>query len=194
MPMKTFMVALGALLTAGNLRADIYNGAKQQARNASGEITERENQAVANPSPSSPAPNAPAMDPVLQATLRNIANLRTDFAGLAQAADTNAAAMQKQMLLNDLAAAPTGGKPSAAAVTKLGDDLTAAVSGNARLRAQQPKLAQEIHAIFNSSHLTAAQQQMIFDDVQKMLQAAGVPAENVTSVVNDLEAIATATK
>jgi len=193
--MKGLFAVLGVCLLAGEqVRADIYSGAKQQARNASGAITARDNQAVSESSPASPSPSPPANDPVLQATLRNIANLSADFAGLGNATDTNAAAAQKQMLINDLAAACTGAKPSSASVAKLADDLAVVVAGNEKLRAQQPRLARDVHAIFNSSHLSAAQQEMVCDDVQKLLQNSGAPSDNITSVVIDLKGIASATK
>lgn len=97
--MKCFVAVLGASLVWEGAQAQsysgAYNGAKQEARNATGTITARENQAVAEPAPASPAPNAPAPNPVLQATLRNVANLRADLGGLGNAADTNAAAGAK---------------------------------------------------------------------------------------------------
>jgi hypothetical protein len=198
--MKALIAVFGACLLVQSARADNYTAAEQQARNASGKITARENQAISGSSPASPAPNTPAVDPLLQATLRNIASLAADIAGLGNAtnaADTNAAASQKQMLMNDLAAAATGAKPSPVSISKLGDDLAAVVAGNEKLRtlpARRQKLAQDVHAIFNSSHLSAAQSQMIFDDVQKVLQNSDVSSDQIATVINDLKAIAAATK
>ena len=68
------------------------------------------------------------------------------------------------------------------------------MAGNKELRPQHQKLAQDIHAVFNSSHLSAAQQQKVFTDVQTLLQSGGVPPDVVTSIINDIKAIASETK
>jgi len=195
--MKTAIALFCAVLAANSLRADIYTEAKRQARDAATKVSNADQGKTAFPTPSSPAapsPNNPAPDPVLEATLRNIANLRADFAGLGNATDTNAVATQTQLLMNDLAAAALGAKPSPASVSQLAGHLTTAFAGNEKLRAWQQKLAQDVHAIFNSSHLSPAQQQTIFDDVQKILQNGGAPAADTTNVVNDIKAIAVETK
>ena len=57
-------------------------------------------------------PNPPA-DPVLQATLQNIASLRNDFAAIGNAADGASPPAQKQSLTNDLAIAAQGAKAAA---------------------------------------------------------------------------------
>jgi hypothetical protein len=189
--MKTSLAVLCALFLAGSVMAQgVYNMAKQQARNAV--ASEERNQQAINPggqSPSAPPPqNNPQTNPALQATLQNIGNLRVDFDDLGSGR-TNTLPLQ-----NDLTTAAQGAKPSPAAVTKLAEDLAAAVSGNKKLQAQQQKLAQYCHALFNSSHLSAAQQQSVLDAVQKILSDGGVSDDDVTKVIADLKAVASATK
>jgi hypothetical protein len=189
--MKTTAALFYALLLAGSVPAQgIYNMAKQQAKNAA--ASESRNQQAIEPSGQSPsappAQNNQQPDPALQATLQNISNLRADFDDLGSGR-TNTLPLQ-----NDLTTAAQGAKPSPATITKLAEDLAATVSGNKRLQAQQQKLAQFCHAIFNSSHLSAAQQQSVMDAVKKILSEGGASDDDVTKVINDLEAVAKATK
>ena len=80
--MKTSVTLFCALLLAGPVFAQgVYNMAKQQARNAVAS-EEKNQQAIGSSSQSSSAPpaqNNQQPDPVLQATLQNISNLRADF-------------------------------------------------------------------------------------------------------------------
>ena len=131
---------------------------------------------------------------MLQATLENIAGLRADFVALGSLTDTNLTTAQKLPLLNDLATAAQGTKPSQKSLSQLGDDLAFAIAGKEKLRTPQPKLAQYVHASFNGAHLTPAQEKMIFDEVQKILDTGGVAPEDATNVVNDLKTIAAETK
>jgi hypothetical protein len=189
---KTFVAFSCALCVANSLLADPYSAAMRQARDVSGKVTRAEQgnpPATAAPPPASPQP-----DPALEATLRNIANLRADFAALGSLADTNSAATPRQLLMNDLATAAQGAKPSPASISKLADDLATATAGKAKAEATQQKLAQDVHAIFNSSHLSPAQQQMIIDSVQTTLQSSGAAPEDATNVVNDIKQVATETK
>ncbi len=159
--------------------------AKQQAKNVANNQSPQQggNQPVA-PQYAQPAPP----DPALQATLRNIANLRADLDNL-DSNPTNTVPLRK-----DLVIAAQGTKPSPASVEKLSKTLAAAVAGNAKLRAQHQKLAQYAHALSNGAHLTATQQQVILDNVKKILSDGGVPAEDVTTVIGDFKTIATETK
>jgi hypothetical protein len=189
--MKTSAAFFCALFLAGSVPAQgVYNMAKQQARNAV--ASEERNQQAINPggqSPSAPPPqNNQQPDPALQATLQNISNLRADFDDLGSGR-TNTLPLQ-----NDLTTAAQAARPSPAAVTKLADDLAAVVSGNKKIQAQQQKLAQFSHAIFNSSHLSAAQQQSVLDAVKRILSDGGVSDDDVTKIIADLKAVATATK
>jgi hypothetical protein len=194
--MKTPVVIFCALLAAVFASAQgIYNMAEQQARNvAAGEPPQ------GSPPPSSPPPQnnsppaPPPANPALEATLKNIANLRIDFDALGKLAELKPDAPQKKLLLDDLTTAPQGTKPSPASTSTLADHLASAVAGRAAMQPQHAKLAQDIHAIFNGSHLSAAQQQMIFDDVQKILQTGGAAADDITNVVSDIRTIATETK
>jgi hypothetical protein len=194
--MKTFIAFFCALSVAGSTFADPYSMAQQQARNAV--ASENKNQQAINsaglsapapPPQSNPNPAAPP-NPALQATLQNIASLRTDFETLVSG-PTNAASAQ---LINDLSAAAQSIKPSPAAISKLARDLTAVLAGNDKLRTQPPKFAQWVHAVFNSSHLSPAQQQMIHDGVQKIFADAGVPVPDAANVINDFQTIATQTQ
>jgi hypothetical protein len=194
--MKVFIAFFCALLVAGSASAQgVYNMAKQQAKNAV--ASENKNQQAIDssgqPAPSQPPPpnNSnpnPQPNPALEATLQNIANLRADFENYADG-QTN-----RQPLINDLTVAAQGAKPPSNSVSKLAEHLAAIIVGNKKLGAQEQKLAQSVHAIFNSSHLSVVQQQMVCDNVQKILQDAGVASDDVTNVINDLNAIATKTK
>ncbi len=189
--MKISATLFCALLLAGPVFAQgVYNMAKQQARNAVAS-EEKNQQAIGSSGQSSSAPpaqNNQQPDPVLQATLQNISNLRADFDDLGSGR-TNTLPLQ-----TDLTTAAQAAKPSLEVVTKLAEDLAAAVSGNKKLQAQQQKLAQFCHAIFNSSHLSAAQQQSVLDAVQKILSDGGVSDDDASKIINDLKAVATATK
>jgi hypothetical protein len=197
--MKTFIAFFGALFLAGSTFADPYVIAKQQAKNAV--ASENKNQQAINsagssapapqPPQNNPAPAPPPPSPALQATLQNITSLRADFDNLVSST-TNSA--NSPSLINDLAAAAQGKKPSPDAISKLAKDLTAMLAGNDKLRAQSQKLAPWVHAVFNSSHLTPAQQQMIHDGVQKIFADAAVPTDEAASVINDLKTIATETQ
>lgn len=185
-------VAIGcALIVAVSLRADVYSIAKQEAKNVANGKTPSggANPNYQTPPPATARPPAnPAPNPALEATLQNIAALRTDFANL----DTNPT--NTLALNNDLTAAAQTTKPPAAAVTKLTQDLAAVIAANKNLKTGYPQLAQFVHALFNSSHLSPAQQQAVCDRVQKILQGGGVPTEDVTRVLDDLKAIAAGTR
>jgi len=192
-----------ALLIAGVSQADPYNIAKQQAHRASDQNTaeqQRIQNASGGPAQSgaaapAPAPGAPPMDPMLQATLNNINSLQADFATFSSSASDKPDPAQKISLLNNLSQAAQSKKAPSEAVKKLADDLQAAVSGKKKLAAaSQKKLAAEVHALFNSSHLTDAQQKTMFDDVQKILTEAGATLDDAVNVVTDLRKIAEATK
>ena len=193
--MKLFIALTCALFMANSLLADPYSAAIRQAKNASAKETAANRQLMDNPPPAAPPQNnPPPTDPALQATLRNIESLRTDFAAIGNADAASSLTVHKQLLTNDLAIAAQGAKPLPASISKLADDLTTAIAGKEKLRAPQPKLAQFIHAIFNSAHLTAAQQQMIFNGVQKILTDGGASPDETANVVNDIKTIASETK
>jgi hypothetical protein len=194
--MKPLIAFFCAVFLASDAFADPYSAAIRQAQNVSAKETAANRHLLDNPPPAPPPqnnPNPPA-NPVLQATLQNIENLRNDVAAIGNAAAGTSITVQKQSLTNDLAIAAQGAKPQPASISKLADDLTTAIAGKEKLRAPQPKLAQFVHAIFNSSHLTAAQQQKIFDGVQKILTDGGASPDETTNVVNDIKTIASETK
>ena len=187
--MKLLLVLFCAMLTAGSISAQgVYNMAKQQARDVANGGSSQPNEASpASPPPQYNPPPAPS-DPALEATLRNINNLRVDFEGF----DSNPT--NTEPLKIDLAAAAQGAKPSPATVARLAQDLVAVFAGNEKLHPQRQKLAQYIHAVFNGSHLSPAQQQMVCDGVQKCLSDGGVTSDDSANVINDLKAIANETK
>jgi hypothetical protein len=198
-----FFLACGCLLLmAGNLMGQNYYKAVQQAHRDSAQ-NDAEQQRIANASggagaagaPGAPAPAAPApTDPALQATLKNVSGLQTDFATLIASNDKPDSG-QKVALLNDLSQASQGTKASSDSVKKLAEDLAVALAGQKKLTVpQQTKLAREIHALFNSSHLTPTQQQTLLTDVQKILTDAGAPLDAAVDVVTDLKAVVAETK
>lgn len=193
--MKTYLVVSCALTVALGALAGPNEAALRQARDVSARVTQADqgNPPATAPAPAVPPQTSPPPSPALAATLQNIANLRADFAALGNLTGTNAAT-QKQLLMNDLATAAQGPKPSPASVSRLADDLVSATAGKAKADATQQNLARDIHAIFNSSQLSPSQKQMIFDSAQKILQSSGAAAEDATNVVNDIRQIATETK
>jgi hypothetical protein len=190
--MKMFTAFFCALLmTVSASSQGIYNMAKQQAKSTAASESKNQQAIDSSGQPAAPAPPpnnpAPQPDPALQATLRNIANLRADFENFA-AGQTN-----RQPLINDLTDAAQSAKASPASISKLAENL-AVIAGNKNLQAQHQKLAQSVHAIFNSSHLSAVQRQMVCDGVQKILLEGGTSSDDVTNVINDLKTIAAETK
>lgn len=186
--MKLSLALYCALLLAGSVSAQgVYNMAKQQAKNAAnGESSQQGGNQPAAASQSNPQPAPP--DPVLQATLRNVNNLRVDFENF----DSNPT--NTVPLIKDLTNAAQGAKPSPPNVAKLAQDLAATVAGNKKIHAQHQKLAQYVHALFNGSHLSPAQQQMVLDAIKKILSDGGVPADDSAKVIGGLKTIATETK
>jgi hypothetical protein len=187
--MKILLVIACALFVVVSASAQgVYNMAKQQAKN----VANNENavEGGTQPAPVPPQYNPPPAqpDPALQATLRNINNLRVDFEDL----DINQT--NTLPLIKDLTEAAQSVKPSPASVSRLAQDLAPVVAGNKQLHAQQQKLAQYVHAMFNGSHLSPAQQQTVLDAVKKILTDGGVPPDDVAKVISDLKTIGTETK
>jgi hypothetical protein len=204
--MKKSVSIACVLFTAGiGLAQEVnYSIAKQQARRDSAQ-NDAEQQRIAReangPGGASAAPGAAAasaapVDPALQATLSNVAGLKSDFAAVISSTGDKPDPAQKDSLLNNLSQAAQGAKKASAnSVKKLADDLLTAVAGNKKLAvAQQTKLAREVHALFNSAHLSAAQQQSLFTDVQKILTDGGATLDDAVNVVTDLKAVADETK
>jgi hypothetical protein len=204
--MKSFLASLCLLGTVGSLSAQNYYLATQQARRDSAQ-NDAEQQRIQReaagpngaPAPGSryaamPAATATPADPKLQATLKNVAGLQTDFAAIVASSD-KPTPDQKTALLNDLSEAAQGTKASSGSVKKVAEDLWPAMAGQKKLvAAQQKKLAQQIHALFNSAHLTAPQQQAILNDIQKSLTDAGTSLDDTVNLVTDLKAVVAETK
>jgi hypothetical protein len=191
--MKMSAVFFCALFTASALFADVYSEALRQARNVGGDgNNETQNSRSPSAQPSSRATSP--TDPVLEATLRNISNLRVDFDAFGKLTEIKPDSAQTKLLLNDLTAAAQSTKPPGNSVSKLAENLATAIAGKKSMEAQHQKLAQDVHAIFNSSHLSSQQQKMIFDDVRNILQDGGVSADETTNVVSEIQMIASQTK
>jgi hypothetical protein len=203
--MKRIIVCTGIVLAAGSLMAQEVNYyiAKQQAKRDSAQ-NDAEQQRIAREAggqqngpggPAAPANPAP-MDPALQATLKNVNSLQTDFASAINSTGGAPDPGQKVALLNDLTQAAQGtSKASSASVKKVADDLVTALAGQKKLTAaQQTKMAREIHALFNSSHLSATQQDTLLNDIQKTLTDAGVSLDAAVNLVTDLKQVVTETK
>ncbi len=187
--MKILPVIICVLFVAISASAQgVYNMAKQQAKNVANNENAVEGGTQPAPTPPQYNPQPAQPDPALQATLRNISNLRVDFEDL----DVNST--NTVPLIKDLTEAAQSTKPSPASVTRLAQDLAPVVAGNKQLHTQHQKLAQYVHAMFNGSHLSPAQQQMVLDAVKKILTGGGVPADDVAKVISDLKTIGTETK
>jgi hypothetical protein len=193
---KTFTAFVLILLCAEAIHADIYSEAIKQAHNvANGQPPQGGPPVQPTPSAAPPQnPPPPQVNPVLEATLQNISNLRADFDALGKLPEIKPDSLPKQRLLNDLTVAAQDAKPSPTSVTNLAENLATAVAGKIDMQPQHAKLAQDIHAIFNSSHLSAAQQEMIFNDVQQILQSNEIPSDEITNVVNGVKTIAAETQ
>ncbi len=198
--MKTILACACLLLAVETLYAQNYYMATQQARRDSAQ-NDAEQQRIQRETGSTPG-NAPAsapapapMDPVLQATLKNVAGLQSDFATAINSTNDKPEPAQRVSLLNNLSQAAQGTKASADSVKKVADDLLTALAGKKKLAAaQQTKLAREVHALFNSAHLTPAQQQALLTDVQKTLTDGGASVDDAVNAVTDLKAVAAETK
>lgn len=184
---KALAIALLLAVVAGG-RADVFSQAKGQAKRSAGQ----EN-ATAGASPQAPQNNAP-QDPVLAATRANIASLQADFAALNQSTATGPSNDERMALLNHLAAAAQGTKPSSATVQKLAGQLSTMRLGKKSMAPRLTILARDIHALFNGSHLTTAQQQTMLGEVKKICADAGSPADETDVLLATLQTIVAETK
>jgi len=181
--MKVFVLSLFAL---GTVTATAWGqGSQVIIRERAKALTNPNNAPTGVPPAAQPArPNAaPAPDPVLNATLQNIAGIQLDLARL----ETNAAV--KAQLIANLNAAPQGKKPSAGSISKFADDLATALAGRKVPSDQRKTLAQYCRAINNGSYLSPAQEEAIFDGAQKILQTAQVPAGDAAKIIADMKVI-----
>ena len=185
------IIGLGlALGVATATRAQNYNAAENLAHRAVNQTeaaSQRTDDSISQAPGAAPAKPAPPMDPVLAATLQNIANLRADLAKLG----TNP---PPAALTNDLMAAATGTKAQPDTIAKLIGDLQTAIANKPALRPHFQKLAQSLHAAANGAHLTPVQCQAISDDVEKTLGNGGSSYEATTQVIQDLKALVKETK
>jgi hypothetical protein len=194
---KPIFALLATVFLAANASAQYYQ-AEQQARRAS-QQNDAEQQRIANASgggagqSSQSASGTPAPDPMLQATLNNIASLQTDLAAFINADKPDPA--QKNSLLGNLSQAAQGKKATPDSAKELAKDLQTALMGKKTLAAaQQKQLAAFIHASFNGSHITDAQSDKITGAVQKILTDAGVSTDDAMNIVTDLKKVTAETK
>jgi hypothetical protein len=189
------VIELGLALCAFGIKSSaqvgIYNASINQAHRAvnATEAASNQNPDGEPPSQGGAQGQAPKpMDPVLAATMQNIASLAADLGKL----DPNTP--PPASMTNDLVSAANGNKPSAATIGKLIVDLQASVGGKASMRPSLRKLAQYLHALSNGAHLTPAQFQMISDNVEQILDNGGASYESTTGVLNDIKLLARETK
>ena len=197
--MKPLFLVLSCLLIAGQVQAQVnMNRARAQARRAV-----RPPSVVPQPSgtqqpagtpQSSVTPQMKPVDPVLEATLKNSADLGSNFRAISAAADKNAAAEQRVSLLNNLSAAGNGTKASTARVNKLANDFISELPGQNKISGVSQKLGRDVHALFNSSHLSAVQQEQLLGEVKKLFSDAGVSGPGVDKIDDDLKTIVSETK
>jgi hypothetical protein len=145
-------------------------------------------------SPTNAPAGQPPTNPTLQATLSNIAALRTDFAAVNACTNGAPDPGRKGLLLKNLGEAAQGTAPTPDAIQKLANDLLLTTVGREKMQPQQLTLARDIHAVFNASHLSDEQQRMIFKEVGNILKGAGAQPADTGMVVSDLQEIADTTK
>lgn len=189
--MKRSIIFSLALAVSAAVLADPYSSAMKRAKDVSGRVTQRENQAINNaaaPQQPQAPPAAQPANPAVLAMQQNIANIAADLMDLQK----NPA--RKQTLVNNLNAAAQGKNPTKASVAKLADDLASAVAGKNLSQEQRTKLAQFARAAFNGSHVSPAQEKTVLAEAQKILQTAGIPAATATKITEDLKTIAAETR
>ncbi|HTB83001.1 MAG TPA: hypothetical protein VK742_05045 [Candidatus Sulfotelmatobacter sp.] len=195
---RQIFVLLAAVFVAGGASAQYFQ-AEQQAKRAS-QQNDAEQQRIANASgngsagqSSQPVPGTPPADPILQATLNNIASLQADLAAFVGTDKPDPA--QKNSLLGDMSQAAQGKKATTDSAKELAKDLQTALTGKKSLAAaQQKQLAAFIHASFNGSHLTDAQSDKITGTAQKILTDAGVSTDAAVDIVTDMKKVIADTK
>jgi len=181
-------VAVGA---ANLAQANPYNASLNQARRAVNQTeaaSQRTDDSISQPPAAAPAPAPTPVNPVLAATMQNIANLKKDLAELNTNTPPTAA------LTNDLTAAATGTQPSPEIIAKLAGDLQAAIAGKPGLQPHYQKLAQYLHAVANGAHLAPDQFQTVSDNFQQILENGGAAYGPTFHVINDLKVLARETK
>ncbi len=114
--MKTILACACVVMTAGSLLAQNYYMATQQAKRDSAQndaeqqrISKEAGGSAGGTAAGGAASAAPApMDPALQATLKNVSSLQTDFAAAINSTSDTPDPGQKVSLLNDLSQAAQG--------------------------------------------------------------------------------------
>jgi hypothetical protein len=184
--MKTVAVVLTGLLLAGSVFADPYTIAKQRARGVADQNNANQQRIQRGAGENQP------VDPALQSTMQNIADLAADFTAFGKSEKVGAE--QKASLMNNLTGAAQGKKAKSDTVHKLADDLATALTGKKISAAQAKQLGGFTHAVFNASHLATAQLDKLTASAEKLLTELGVSPEAATSVIGSLKAVAEQTK
>lgn len=126
------------------------------------------------------APTPPALSPSLTRFQTELGTLNM---GTAASAD------QQQKMLEQLAAAPQGPKPSRAALKKLTDDLSAAFAEKPLSATSRARFVQELDAVLNPSKYPQAKLEGIFADIQAIFQENGMSRTKAVGIADDVKAI-----
>src|SRR5436190_8115245 len=102
---------------------------------------------------------------------------------------TPATAEQKQKMVQELALAPQGPKPSRTALAKLTDDLSAAFAEKPLNPTSRARLVQELDAVLNPGKYPQAKREGIFADVQAIFQENGLSRNKAVTIADDVKAI-----
>lgn len=128
----------------------------------------------------STAPAPPSLSP-------SLVRFQTDLGNLTMG--TSVTPDQKQKLVQELAAAPQGAKPSTKTLTKLTDDLTAAFAEKPLSPTSRARLVQELDAVLNPGKYPQAKYDKIFEDVQAIFQENGLSRNKAVVIADDVKAV-----
>jgi len=92
-------------------------------------------------------------------------------------------------MVQDLALAPQGAKPSRTALTKLADDLSAAFAEKPLSPTSRARLVQELDAVLNPGKYPQAKLEGIFADIQAIFQENGLSRNKAVVIADDVKAI-----
>jgi len=126
------------------------------------------------------APTPPALAP-------SLVRFQTELGTLNMG--TPATADQRQKMVQDLALAPQGAKPSRTALTKLADDLSAAFAEKPLSPTSRARLVQELDAVLNPGKYPQAKLEGIFADIQAIFQENGLSRNKAVVIADDVKAI-----
>ncbi|MDB6016742.1 MAG: hypothetical protein JWR19_1231 [Pedosphaera sp.] len=182
-------------VAAGNLfgQAELVKERAKRQRDIN-----NEQQGIAPPPPSAPAPQpgtpppAPAVGPrtINPAQQLNIDKLQTDLVAIP--AGSPVTPEQKQRLQADFLLLAKGAtKPSKESLTRLTDDLSSALADKNVSVKDHAQLAKNLNIILNNGGLSAPQATTFVTATQGILKAAGVADADLQTIGKDLKAIVT---